>query len=139
VELELGVEKPARQKYNLDIYHTHYVIVNGSTSKSITTFRTDLEKELQRFSSCRKNFGSGYTENSSDDEDNHSVLPLRPTPDPAAAQMGVPLVALMLQGGPYEIHQVWTYIKNRTPVVVVKGSGLAADLFAYVYEESSRR
>ncbi|OQV16369.1 putative Transient receptor potential cation channel subfamily M member 5 [Hypsibius exemplaris] len=139
VELDLGVEKPARQKFNLDVYHTHYVIVNGSTSKSLVTFRTDLEKELQRFSSCRKNFGNGYTENSSDEDDTHSAVPLRPTPDPSASrsQMGVPLVALMLQGGPYEILQVWTYIKNRTPVVVVKGSGLAADLFAYVYEETN--
>ena len=119
------------------------MIVNGSTSKTITTFRTDLEKDLQRFSSCRKNFGAGATENSSEDEENHSVIPHRPTPDPSASKigsgMGVPLVALLLQGGPPEIQQVWTYLKNRTPVVVVKGSGLAADIFAYLYEEVTNR
>lgn len=140
VELDLAGEKPARQKYNLDLYHTHFVIVNGSTAKTITTFRTDLEKELQKFSSCRKNFGNGVAENSSDDEDAHSVIPSRPpTAESTTARMGVPLVALMIQGGPNEIQQIWQYLKNRTPVVVVKGSGLVADLFAYVYEEVSFR
>ena len=116
--------------------------MNGSTGKTIATFRTDLEKELQRFSSCRKSFGGGFSDNeehSSDEDDTHSVIPLRPAAESTTVRMGVPLVALVLQGGPLEIYQVWNYIKNQIPVVVVKGSGLAADLFAYVYEEVTGR
>ncbi|XP_055337468.1 transient receptor potential cation channel subfamily M member 3-like isoform X2 [Paramacrobiotus metropolitanus] len=134
VELELGIDKPARQKYNLDQFHTHFIMVNGSNKHTVTTFRTDLERELQRFSSVRKNFASGDKDNSSDDEDNHSVMPARNT-ESTASRMGVPLVALMIQGGPESIHHMWNYLRNRTPVVVVKGSGLAADLFANLYEE----
>ncbi|KAM8972277.1 transient receptor potential cation channel subfamily M member 7-like [Pelodytes ibericus] len=50
----------------------------------------------------------------------------------------VPLVALIIEGGPNTIHTVLEYLKQRppVPVVVCEGSGRAADLLAFIYKQT---
>ncbi|XP_053321108.1 transient receptor potential cation channel subfamily M member 7-like [Spea bombifrons] len=50
----------------------------------------------------------------------------------------VPLVALIIEGGPNTIHTVFEYLQQSppVPVVVCEGSGRAADLLAYIYKQT---
>ncbi|XP_075129516.1 transient receptor potential cation channel subfamily M member 7-like [Leptodactylus fuscus] len=50
----------------------------------------------------------------------------------------IPLVALILEGGPNTILTVFEYLQRTppVPVVVCEGSGRAADLLAYVYKQT---
>lgn len=46
-----------------------------------------------------------------------------------------PMVGLLIQGGPIDIEHVVDLLRKKVPVLVVKGSGLAADLVAFVFNE----
>ena len=48
----------------------------------------------------------------------------------------MPVVILVLEGGENTIKTAVEGIKRNTPVVVVQGSGRAADFIAYAYKES---
>lgn len=45
------------------------------------------------------------------------------------------MVGLLIQGGPIDIEHVVDLLRKKVPVLVVKGSGLAADLVAFVFNE----
>lgn len=51
----------------------------------------------------------------------------------------IPVVGLLIQGSPRDIDLVLFYLRNKMPVVVVKGTGGCADLLAYALEESQER
>ena len=51
----------------------------------------------------------------------------------------IPVVGLLIQGSPRGIDLVLFYLRNKMPVVVVKGTGGCADLLAYALEESQER
>ena len=46
---------------------------------------------------------------------------------------------LVLEGGPGTLETVHQSIKNNTPAVIVKGSGRAADILAYAYQNCVER
>lgn len=50
--------------------------------------------------------------------------------------MSVPIVLLVLEGGPGTLETVHQSIQNNTPSVIVKGSGRAADILAYAYQNA---
>ncbi|KAJ6669598.1 hypothetical protein lerEdw1_000147 [Lerista edwardsae] len=52
---------------------------------------------------------------------------------------GVPLVGLVVEGGPNEILTVWEYVKDKppVPVVVYEGTGRAADLLAFTHKHTA--
>ncbi|XP_015267020.1 PREDICTED: transient receptor potential cation channel subfamily M member 6 [Gekko japonicus] len=52
---------------------------------------------------------------------------------------GVPLVGLLVEGGPNEILTVWEYLKEKpaVPVVVCEGTGRAADLIAFMHKHTA--
>lgn len=50
-----------------------------------------------------------------------------------------PLVGLLIQGSPSDIEHVCNLIKMKVPVVIVKGTGLATDLFSFAYDEIHQR
>ena len=60
---------------------------------------------------------------------------MRAETSPAA----VPVVGLLVQGGPKSIDHILFFLKNRMPVLVLKGLGGAAELVAYCYEELQER
>lgn len=49
------------------------------------------------------------------------------------------MVGLLVQGGPLEVDHVAELLKRKVPVVVMKGTGLAADLIAFAYLELRER
>lgn len=54
---------------------------------------------------------------------------------PRLGMSDIPVIALMIGGGNKSTLMVLEHLKKQIPVVVVKGSGGAADLLAFAYEE----
>ncbi|KAM4877891.1 transient receptor potential cation channel subfamily M member 6 [Thomomys bottae] len=52
----------------------------------------------------------------------------------SCSRPGVPVVGLVVEGGPNVILSVWEIVKNKDPVVVCEGSGRAADLLAFTHK-----
>lgn len=54
---------------------------------------------------------------------------------------GVPVVALIFEGGPNVILTVLEYLQESppVPVVVCEGTGRAADILAYVHKQTEER
>lgn len=50
--------------------------------------------------------------------------------------IGVPVVLLVLEGGPNTIRTMSELIKKKIPAVVVEGSGRAADVVAFAYSHT---
>lgn len=48
----------------------------------------------------------------------------------------MPIILLVLEGGPGTLQTVHQAIQNNTPAVIVKGSGRAADILAYAYQNA---
>ncbi|XP_006892067.1 PREDICTED: transient receptor potential cation channel subfamily M member 6 [Elephantulus edwardii] len=49
-------------------------------------------------------------------------------------RQGVPVVGLVVEGGPNVIISVWETVKDKDPVVVCEGTGRAADLLAFTHK-----
>lgn len=54
---------------------------------------------------------------------------------PTISSTCTPMVGLLIQGGPIDIDHVVDLLRRQVPVLVVQGSGQAADLLAFVYFE----
>ncbi|XP_008072560.1 transient receptor potential cation channel subfamily M member 6 [Carlito syrichta] len=50
------------------------------------------------------------------------------------SRQNVPVVGLVVEGGPNVILSVWEIVKDKDPVVVCEGTGRAADLLAYTHK-----
>ncbi|XP_004862578.2 transient receptor potential cation channel subfamily M member 6 isoform X2 [Heterocephalus glaber] len=50
------------------------------------------------------------------------------------SRQGVPVVGLVVEGGPSVIFSVWETVKDEDPVVVCEGTGRAADLLAFTHK-----
>lgn len=61
-----------------------------------------------------------------------------PLPLPQGIGQGVPVVALIFEGGPNVILTVLEYLQESppVPVVVCEGTGRAADILAYVHKQT---
>ncbi|KAL9974194.1 hypothetical protein ACROYT_G011206 [Oculina patagonica] len=57
----------------------------------------------------------------------------------AAGAIGVPVVLLVLEGGPNTVRTMCELIKKKIPAVVVDGSGRAADVVAYAYSHTVKK
>ncbi|EPY73925.1 transient receptor potential cation channel, subfamily M, member 6, partial [Camelus ferus] len=52
----------------------------------------------------------------------------------SCSRQGVPVVGLVVEGGPNVILSVWETVKDKDPVVVCEGTGRAADLLAFTHK-----
>ncbi|XP_072618733.1 transient receptor potential cation channel subfamily M member 6 isoform X2 [Vulpes vulpes] len=50
------------------------------------------------------------------------------------SRQGVPVVGLVVEGGPNVILAVWEIVRDKDPVVVCEGTGRAADLLAFTHK-----
>lgn len=50
------------------------------------------------------------------------------------SRQGVPVVGLVVEGGPNVILAVWETVRDKDPVVVCEGTGRAADLLAFTHK-----
>ncbi|XP_077993111.1 transient receptor potential cation channel subfamily M member-like 2 [Glandiceps talaboti] len=100
------VEEPEGMAASLDPNHTHFILVDNGTNKRFGTeikLRGKIEKAISEMRLDRSK----------------------------SDIMTVPVVCVVLEGGPGTIQTVWSAITNGTPSVVVAGSGRAADLLAW--------
>ncbi|XP_076076624.1 transient receptor potential cation channel subfamily M member-like 2 isoform X3 [Mytilus galloprovincialis] len=131
-------------KFKKDIYefnpdHTHFVMVETETPDDkekvqYVEFRFNFERQLQcqlgRPRRYKRLLSFDARSMSSDDETSEII---EPTTQP------IPVIGLVIQGSPRGIDLVLFYLRNKMPIVVVKGSGGCADLLAYAIEESQER
>ncbi|XP_013362001.1 PREDICTED: transient receptor potential cation channel subfamily M member 6 isoform X2 [Chinchilla lanigera] len=52
----------------------------------------------------------------------------------SCSRQGVPVVGLVVEGGPNVILSVWEMVKDEEPVVVCEGTGRAADILAFTHK-----
>ncbi|XP_055345024.1 transient receptor potential cation channel subfamily M member 2-like [Paramacrobiotus metropolitanus] len=133
IKMSRPSEKHNRQQYDMDAYHTHFFILKRSY-KAAALFRVQLEKELARESGLRtkdKVFIPEYYQSDSDDEQS----PIADSPRSTVAHQQIPVVAVLVQGGPVELDHVLTYLKNNVPVIIIKGTGFIADILAATFED----
>ncbi|GAB6022353.1 hypothetical protein CHUAL_006473 [Chamberlinius hualienensis] len=111
-------------KYELNADHTHFMMVSDMTydGSGLKRFISNLASYLRQ---------SSITETSS-----FGGVPIPKKCEKVdLAESSIPLIALFIGGGNKSTLMVLDHLKKQIPVVVVKGSGGAADLLAFAYEE----
>lgn len=122
--------KPNSDSYDLNADHTHFILVEDEPGEQyiFSNFRCLLEQRLGSELGRPHRFKRFFSNESFENE-------MRAETSPAA----VPVVGLLVQGGPKSIDHILFFLKNRMPVLVLKGLGGAADLVAFCYEELQER
>lgn len=106
----LGKKQRPKESF-LDPNHTHFVLVDNGTQHQFGVeipFRARMEKSI---ATMKTNTGKN-------------------------ASVYVPVVLLVLEGGPGTLETAHQAVANNTPIVIVQGSGRAADILAYAYQNS---
>ncbi|XP_072174396.1 transient receptor potential cation channel subfamily M member-like 2 [Diadema setosum] len=104
----------AKKGILLDPNHTHFILVDNGTIDQFGVeikLRGMLEKEISE-----QKLSSGPKDN--------------------AKSVSVPVVCVVVEGGPNTIQTAYEAIMNGTPAVVVAGSGRAADILAYAFQHT---
>lgn len=96
------------RRAHLDPNHTHFLLVDDGTEGKFG-IEIEFRSALERFISDIESDG-----------------------------IKIPVVLVVVEGGPGTIKTVQKSLEKGTPVVIVKGSGRAADFLAYVYEEAMK-
>ncbi|ESO08545.1 hypothetical protein HELRODRAFT_190762 [Helobdella robusta] len=97
----------------LDPNHSHFILVDDSTSGkygSEITLRAELERAVSN--------SPTYLEFDSDES------------------VAIPIVSIVLEGGPNSIETVKNAIACGTPAIIVQGSGRVADILAHAYNNA---
>ncbi|OWA49889.1 putative Transient receptor potential cation channel subfamily M member 3 [Hypsibius exemplaris] len=133
-------ERP-RPKYEMNPNHDVFVLVNNTSYTATAVFRGQLERSLQAAASARKE--TVRTANlqllKPDDDVYEQSGVMEPPETSQKPNYAIPMVCILIQGGPAEIDQVLYYLNDNVPVIVIKGTGLMADLLAFAYEEIMER
>lgn len=93
----------------LDPNHSHFILVDNGTQYIFGTeieFRANLERRIA----------------------NEKIS--------EAADVTIPAVVVMVEGGPGTLKTVYNSVLHNNPVIIVKGSGRAADIMAYAYQNA---
>ncbi|XP_061167153.1 transient receptor potential cation channel subfamily M member-like 2 [Saccostrea echinata] len=107
----LGKKQRPKESF-LDPNHTHFVLVDNGTQHQFGVeipFRARMENSI---ANMKTNTGKN-------------------------ASVYVPVVLLVLEGGPGTLETAHQAVANNTPIVIVQGSGRAADILAFAYQNSS--
>eukprot|EP00105_Crassostrea_gigas_P035510 XP_019919658.1 PREDICTED: transient receptor potential cation channel subfamily M member 1 [Crassostrea gigas] len=114
----------------LNSEHSHFIIMEQNTDlKELENFRLRVEERLLmpigRGKRYRKMQMFDPTLNAGSIPENL----------PTISSTCTPMVGLLIQGGPIDIDHVVDLLRRKVPVLVVQGSGQAADLLSFVYFE----
>lgn len=127
VELETNGNSEKDKKFELNPYHTHFIIVketkekpSDSTPAGINDFQFNLIHLLSRTSQVDK-------EESKTSKDEH------------VDTNTLPVVSVVIQGGLESAQLVYSHIQRKIPVVILRGSGGLADILAFAYTEIRQR
>ncbi|XP_041459667.1 transient receptor potential cation channel subfamily M member-like 2 isoform X2 [Lytechinus variegatus] len=97
----------------IDPNHTHFILVDNGTIDTFgveITLRGKLEKAISE-EQIQKSSGNDTA-------------------------VSIPIVCVVVQGGPNTIQTAYEAIRNGTPVVIVAGSGRAADIMSYAFQHT---
>eukprot|EP00106_Octopus_bimaculoides_P013708 XP_014781150.1 PREDICTED: transient receptor potential cation channel subfamily M member 2-like isoform X2 [Octopus bimaculoides] len=106
-EYHIGKE-PHQNMCALDPNHSHFILVDNGTTE-ISNEDIEFRKMLENTIKKKKIQGSNTVK--------------------------IPAVVIMVEGGPGTLKSVCDSISRNIPVVIVKGSGRAADIMAYAYQK----
>ncbi|XP_078686292.1 transient receptor potential cation channel subfamily M member-like 2 [Branchiostoma floridae x Branchiostoma belcheri] len=113
------VQDEMKEQWELNPDHTHFIVVDDGSNDNWTV-EQDLRLQLQHhYRSPRQVY---------------NVLP-----GTTSRKKANPVVCVLVQGGPASIQYVRGCVQQETPVLLLKGSGKAADLLAFAYEEIKER
>ncbi|XP_071041740.1 transient receptor potential cation channel subfamily M member-like 2 isoform X2 [Parasteatoda tepidariorum] len=117
VEVENSGNKPEENKFDLNAFHTHFLVIRDKTPHKSVVHRFLLKLE-----DAFKGFHSTNTE----------VTDCYETISP------VPILAVLVQGDLQSIHYVLSHLRRKLPLLIIGGSGGLADVLAYTYYEVRR-
>ncbi|XP_055336470.1 transient receptor potential cation channel subfamily M member 3-like [Paramacrobiotus metropolitanus] len=139
VEIHAAETERATTKYEMNSNHNVFVLVNNTSYTTTAVFRGELERALQKEVSMRKDNARAAATHSMrmEDDGQEQSSTVMEYYDPVT--YSIPLICILIQGGPAEIDQVLYYLNDNIPVMVIKGTGLMADLLAFAYEEIMER
>ncbi|XP_022251000.1 protein ced-11-like isoform X2 [Limulus polyphemus] len=118
---------PEDEKYELNTYHSHFVVVNDGTIA-----KTGINYFLLRF---EQYLAAALETQQTDEQKQVSTTYNKGT----FGSSEVPVVAILIQGGYDSVRFILDHLKKQFPVVVIRGSGGLADLLAYAYSEFKHR
>ncbi|XP_055996761.1 transient receptor potential cation channel subfamily M member-like 2 [Ostrea edulis] len=134
VELKNKGLRAKRQASELNAEHSHFILLEGITDlRDSMALRYKVEERLLtpigRGKKYRKMLNLSDPNLNFEDAAaffNHSDI---------ISSTCTPMVGLLIQGGPVDIEHVVDLLRRKVPVLIVKGTGLAADLIAFVFNE----
>ncbi|CAH1272711.1 TRPM7 [Branchiostoma lanceolatum] len=113
------VQEELGEQWELNPDHTHFIVVDDGSNDNWNA-EHELRLQLQHhYRSPRQVY---------------NVLP-----GTTSRKKANPVVCVLVQGGPASIQYVRGCVQQETPVLLLKGSGKAADLLAFAYEEIKER
>ena len=133
--IEVRDERSERSEYAtkdtcLQPNHTHFILVDNS---KLNTFggeidlRSEIEKELSMYDYAEQHNQRIMAKKISKREVSLPKSLIDSTEK-------IPIVLIVIGGGPNTFEMCLKAIKNNSPVLFVEGSGRCADIFAYVYK-----
>ena len=126
---------------SLDCNHTHYILVEPpeDDESDIWGRETALRTELLEFISYGHYASPSFAkwEASGSDDDLRVLqnkIETRQNID-GHQKRQVPVICLMVGGGPYSLETIRQHIQDQDPVVIVQGSGRMSDFISRYYEQ----
>ncbi|XP_066295735.1 transient receptor potential cation channel subfamily M member-like 2 [Branchiostoma lanceolatum] len=113
------VQEELGDQWELNPDHTHFIVVDDGSNDNWNA-EHELRLQLQHHYRSPRQV--------------HNVLP-----GTTSRKKANPVVCVLVQGGPASIQYVRGCVQQETPVLLLKGSGKAADLLAFAYEEIKER
>ncbi|XP_061181423.1 transient receptor potential cation channel subfamily M member 1-like [Saccostrea echinata] len=119
-----------KEAMELNGEHSHFIIMDQNTDlKELENFRLRIEERLLTPIGRGKRYRKVKMYDPSLDA---GSIPENLT---MITSTCTPMVGLLIQGGPLDIDHVVDLLRRKVPVLVLQGTGLGADLIAFVYFE----
>ncbi|CAF1368592.1 unnamed protein product [Rotaria sordida] len=156
LKIEIKVPQNERAQLSLNSDHTHFIIIRkspiGSSSTNISETIDANNKLLEKITDSAGNVTNKFRNrfeaflhqevlrqqvitSTELQSPTTNCLPTLLKKSNLCGEDGFPMVCTLFHGTPETIELVYQKIQQEVPIVVFKGTGLAADLIAFAYEE----
>ncbi|CAF0831896.1 unnamed protein product [Rotaria sp. Silwood1] len=157
-KMEVKVPTRKRDQLSLNSGHSHFIIIReqsigtsstinaGTKSITIDSGEKQLEKLIDSAESATNRFRDRFEDflhqealqpptNEQPSIDVLSTTPLISRKSTPWSDDGFPMVCTLLRGTPGTIELLYRKLQQEVPAVILKGTGSAADIIAFAYEE----
>ncbi|CAF0976650.1 unnamed protein product [Rotaria sordida] len=164
-KMEFKVPRRKRHKLSLNSDHTHFIIIRekpiGMNSNNNFEIKPPVsnmgEKQLEKLIDSAESATNRFRDRFEDflyQGISQQQLPAATTIPPATpdgnatatseepnqwSKNGFPMVCIFVRGTPGTIELLYRKIQQEVPAVILKGTGSAADIIAFAYEEISAK